>query len=258
MSRGEHELSGFSPERATPLAPAEVHVWEASLDLEPRVVDELARLLSDDERDRARRFRFDVHRSRYVVARGLLRLLLARHAGVAPGALRFHYGGYGKPTLAGPGPAFNVSHSGPVALYALRARGEVGVDVEVAEHARTDLAVATRFFSPGEVKTLFALAPDLRPAAFLTCWTRKEAFIKARGDGLSLALDSFDVTLAPGQAAALTRTAWAPAEIRRWGLADVSDPQGRYIAAVACDGQGWSVVRHRAITVVGNEIQEAS
>src|SRR5438874_1805737 len=112
----------------------------------------------------------------------------------------------GKPRLALPGPRFNVSHSGPVALYAFSWNGEVGVDVELDRPELARERIAERFFSPAEVATLRGLPAELQPHAFLTCWTRKEAYIKARGEGLSLPLDRFDVSLHPDEPAALLRT----------------------------------------------------
>ena len=201
----------------------EVHVWRARLDRAHGDVERLAALLSADERDRAARFKFERDRGRYVVGRGLLRTLLASYVGCSPASLEFEYGEFSKPRLAGPGPAFNLSHSGPVALYAVCDQGELGIDVEVEDADYSREAIAERFFSPAEVEVLRSLPRDQQPRAFLTCWTRKEAFIKARGDGLSLALDSFDVTLDPSVAPAVLRTAWAPAEPSRWQLHDLSD-----------------------------------
>jgi 4'-phosphopantetheinyl transferase len=240
---------------ALPLGLAQVHVYEASLDQAPASIDDLRRLLAPEERERADRFRFDLHRSRFIAGRGILRLLLAPHAGCAPSALRFAHGEHGKPRLAGGEPAFNLSHSGPVALFALAATGELGIDVELPDRELADVRLAERFFSASEVAALMSLPRELRRTAFLHCWTRKEAFIKARGDGLSLALDSFDVTLMPGQPAALTRTAWSDAEHKQWGIMDLSDPKGRFIAAVARQAQDWQLVRHRVAQIVGNELR---
>ena len=176
----------------------EVHVWRARLDRAPGDVERLAALLSADELDRAARFKFERDRGRYVVGRGLLRTLLARYVGWSPSALEFEYGEFSKPRLAGPGPAFNLSRTWDwVALYAVCDEGELGIDVELDEADYSREAIAERFFSPAEVEVLRSLPRDQQSRAFLTCWTRKEAFIKARGDGLSLALDSFDVTLDP-------------------------------------------------------------
>ncbi len=243
------------------MPPGELHVWRAGLDADQDVVDRLHGLLADDERERARRFRFDRDRRRYVVGRGTLRLLLGRYLGQAPADVRFAYGEFDKPRLDGPGPWFNLSHSGPIALLAFSADAEVGIDVELDDADFASERIAERFFSPAEVKILRSLPLTLQPRAFLTCWTRKEAFIKARGDGLSLALDSFDVTLAPRQAGAILRTAWSSDEPRQWSLVDLSDPEGGFIAAVASRSKGWRVITRDVAEFVDNEIvldQEAT
>ena len=220
-------------------------MWRAALERPDEVVGRLRRLLSDDERARADRFRFDRDRSRYTVGRSLLRVLLGRYVGIAPEDLRFEYGAYDKPRLASGGPWFNLSHSGPVALYAFTKAAEVGIDVELDNEDFARERIAERFFSPTEVAVLRSLPESLQPRAFLACWTRKEAFIKARGDGLSLPLDSFDVSLAPAAPATLLRTAWSSEEPARWRLQDVSDRNAGYIAALALRCDGLRVVEHQ-------------
>lgn len=222
-----------SLEQDLELPSGEVHVWRADLEPPASTVARLYELLSPDERGRAGRFRFAVHRDRYVVGRGLLRTLLGRYLHRPADTVRLAYGAYDKPELAGGELAFNLSHSGPLALYAFGAAGELGIDVELYDPDIARERVAERFFAPAEVAALRALPPAQQARGFLHCWTRKEAFIKARGDGLSLALDSFEVSLAPDAPAELLRTAFAPAERERWALADLSDPQAGYIAALA-------------------------
>jgi 4'-phosphopantetheinyl transferase len=224
----------------------EVHVWRASLERPEETVARMRRVLAEDERLRADRFRFERDRSRYIVGRALLRGLLGHYLDTAPEDLTFEYGEFDKPTLSG-GPWFNLSHSGSVALYAFSNAGEIGVDVERDDADLTRECIAERFFSPAEVSVLRSLPPGDQPRAFLACWTRKEAFIKARGDGLSLALDSFDVTLAPDAPAALLRTAWCSEEPGRWHMQDLSNHQAGYIAAVALRGQGWRVVERQIV-----------
>jgi 4'-phosphopantetheinyl transferase len=236
-------------EASTTLLPAdELHVWDAGLEPGTESVRRLRSLLAEDELERADRFRFERDRSRYTVGRGLLRILLGRYLGVDPKEIAFEYGEYGKPKLASashPSLSFNLSHSGALALFAFSASGELGVDVEL-ERAEPDYArLADRYFSRSEAGALRALPARLRPAAFLACWTRKEAFIKARGDGLSLALDSFDVTLVPGQPAAVVRTAWSSQEPTQWSLQDLTDAELGYVAAVAIRQTGWRLVRRR-------------
>jgi 4'-phosphopantetheinyl transferase len=231
-----------------PLSNDEVHVWEASLDRPPEVVGRFRELLSEDELARADRFRFDQHRYRYVVGRGQLRSLLASYLGVRPAELRFEYGEFDKPALPGSGIEFNLAHSGDVVLYALTRAGEVGIDVELEETRPRDERIAERFFSPAEVAILRSLPSSERPRAFLRCWTRKEAFLKARGDGLQLALDTFDVSLAPGQPVAVMRTEWSRTEPTEWSLSDLSDERAGYVAALAIRIAAPPVITRRTLT----------
>lgn len=215
-----------------------IDVWQASLDRTEPELSALRQVLSDDERDRAARFRFERDRTRYITGRGLLRLLLGAYTGQPARRIAFAYGTFDKPRLAQPGPEFNLSHSGSVALFAFSRALELGIDVELEADDFDRLAIADRFFSPSEVAVLRALPEAAQPRAFLRCWTRKEAFIKARGDGLQLPLDSFDVTL-DDASPALVRTAWSPTEAGHWSLHDLSAPGEGHIAALAvrCSGQ---------------------
>lgn len=230
-----------APLRLT-LQPAEVHVWRAALDLQESAVRRLWQLLTADERARAERFVLPRDRTHFVVARGLLRVLLGRYLRRRPEHLRFCYGPHGKPELAADTDdaawRFNVSHSHGLALYAITLQRAIGVDVEYVRPGFAEERLAERFFSPREVAVLRALPAALQSAAFFACWTRKEAFIKARGNGLSLPLDQFDVAFAPGEAAALLSTAWDPHEAARWSLCDLAPAPG-YVGAVAVAGQAW-------------------
>jgi 4'-phosphopantetheinyl transferase len=180
-----------------------VHLWCASLDLPDLAQQSLAALLSAEERDRARTFRFERDRQRWIARRGLLRRLLGRYLGVDPAELRFVYGPRGKPALAAPAAlAFNLSHSGGLALYGISAASSIrlGVDVELIRSDLAHLPLAKRYFSPAEQSALQVLPRSQQLAAFFRCWTRKEAFVKALGEGLSVPLDSFDVSLSAGEA----------------------------------------------------------
>lgn len=210
------------PAASLALAEDEVHVWRASLKQSPAVVEKFFGTMTPDERDRAGRFHFARDREHFTVARGLLRSLLSRYLGETPDQLRFTYSSYGKPQLSeqfqDAGLCFNVSHSGQVVVYAFTRGREVGVDVE---YHRPDVAgeeIAERYFSVNEVRELFALREELRAEAFFNCWTRKEAYIKAIGEGLSHPLDQFDVSLAPGEPAALLGTRRDPDELSRWTI----------------------------------------
>jgi len=210
-----------SPPASLSLPADEVHVWGLRLD---RPAEPFVELLQPDEVARANRFYFEKDRKHFVVARGFLRLLLGWYLHVDPKRLQFAYGAWGKPSLDGEFREsqlrFNMSHSHGVALYAVTETREIGIDVE---HVRADFAsddIARRFFSPLEVGMLGELPEDDRVAAFFRCWTRKEAYIKATGRGLSQPLDGFDVTLGSGGKVALLRI--EDGEPERWQLVDIA------------------------------------
>jgi 4'-phosphopantetheinyl transferase len=231
-----------------PDAPAagegEVHVWSAPLDPPEEAVRLYGALLAPDERARAERFRFERDRRRFTVARGVLRSMLGRYLELDPRRVEFLYESHGKPALAGEaagaGLRFNVSHSGEMALYAVSGGRELGVDVEEVRSMEDGLDIAERFFSASEVAAFRALPAELRDDAFFNCWTRKEAFIKAVGEGLSFPLHVFDVSLAPGEPARLLASR-DPDQAERWSLRGLPDPAPGYRAAVVVEGEGWSL-----------------
>ncbi len=220
----------------------EVHVWRAALARPPEEFEALKRSLSEDELRRAERFHFPRDRSSFVVARGTLREILSLYVGVPPGLLRFDYNAFGKPELAGAqGESrvrFNLSHAGGLALYAVAAGRDVGVDIEAVRESVNCEELASSFFSRREVAALLALPACDRRRAFFECWARKEAYIKGRGEGLSLPLDSFDVSLAPGEPAALLAARDERAGAARWSLCELKAGPG-YAAAIAVEGGGW-------------------
>ena len=221
--------------------PDEVHVWRVRLDADASEVARHAAVLTADERARAERFFFDVHRRRFTVARGVLRHVLGRYLGVRPEALRFDYGPQGKPLLrrpAGTALRFNVSHSGALALIAVTAERDLGVDVERVDPERAAVKIAERFFAPEEVAVFRSLPEEQREEGFFNAWTRKEAYMKATGRGLTLGLDRFVVTLRPGEEARLVSTAWHPPDAARWTMRAL-DPGPGYAAALAVEGDGW-------------------
>jgi 4'-phosphopantetheinyl transferase len=225
-----------------PIADADVHVWVIALDGPAARPALLLTVLGADERERAGRFVFPRDRDRFVVAHAALRAILGEYLGVPPSAIRLETTARGKPLLAPPhdgtGLRFNLSHSAALALCAVtRGRG-VGVDVEAVRPDFAGEDIARRFFSPAEVAALAAVAPGERALAFFRCWTRKEAYIKARGEGLALSLASFDVTLGPDEPPALLATRDDPAEASRWALVELGLPPG-YVGALAVEGRGW-------------------
>jgi 4'-phosphopantetheinyl transferase len=206
------------------------------LDVGTEAVHASAALLSDAERQRATRIRADRDRRRFIVARARLRQLLAAGLGVQPESVEFVYGTHGKPALAprfaDSNLRFNVSHCDDVAVYALSSGREIGVDVEAVCWIPDADDIVARFFSRHETKTFRALDPVDKPLGFFNCWTRKEAFIKALGDGLSYPLDRFDVSLAPGQPAKILRVENRPGDECGWTM-DSFSPAPGFVAAVA-------------------------
>ena len=240
------EPCDFAPRPATaPARPAagEVHLWAIPLDPPPARVAAARRRLADDERARADRFRFDRHRRRFTIGRAALRELLAGYLRCAPEAVRFTYGEKGKPSLAPPaervgGPLrFNLSNSHELALAAVAVGVEVGVDVERLRPMPDGLRIAERYFSAAERAALAALPEDERDAAFFNGWTRKEAYLKAIGDGLTVPLDRFDVTLAPGAPARILALAGDAAAAARWSLLHLR-PAAGYVGALALPEPG--------------------
>lgn len=244
-------MHGARPEPPWPVGPAapvlpddRVHVWSADLTCPPSALPALLAVLSPDERARADRFRFERDRRRFVVGRATLRAVLAAYLGVESEALGFRYGAAGKPLLGAPANAatlqFSVSHAGDLALYAVTSARAVGVDVERVRCLPDHDRIAARFFSAPERSALRSRPPEVQQVAFFNCWTRKEACLKAWGDGLSFPLDAFAVTLAPGDAA---RVLWIRGGVRqasRWHLRHLIPFPG-HVAALAVEGGGWDL-----------------
>lgn len=215
----------------------EVHIWRASQNVEPAALSRLHSLLDSAEKARAERFVFQRDRDRFIVARGILRELLAGYAGSQPTAIEFQYGPQGKPALrtGDSSPAricFNVSHSHGLMVCAFAVKRQLGIDIELIRSDFGGDEIAQRYFSGAEVAELNSLAPEARAEAFFLCWTRKEAYIKARGEGLQLPLGSFSVSLTPG----------SPEELRaedstRWELRSF-EPAAGYAGAVVVEGKG--------------------
>ncbi|MFY9345933.1 MAG: 4'-phosphopantetheinyl transferase superfamily protein [Planctomycetota bacterium] len=214
-----------SPGRMT-LAPGELHVWAVPLHGDP---EPWGKLLSAPEQQRLQRFHFADHRRRYQIGHGALRTILGGYLDTDAGAIEFLQGPKGKPYLAAAGPFFNLSHSGKLALIGI-ASVELGIDVEKVRHLESLTAIAQKHFSPTEYAALDALTGPARELAFYRCWTRKEAYIKALGEGLSMPLDTFDVTLT--EAPRLLACRDGRSDPAAWALLDVS-PAPDYVAAAA-------------------------
>ena len=244
MAATDFDAPWFSPPEHLSLSSNAVHVWRANLDQSPSQIALFQNNLDDDERSRADRFYFSRDRERFIVARGILRAILGRYSNRAPHSLSFRYSTHGKPALVPESDPdairFNLSHSHGKALYAVSRGREIGVDLEFIRGDLEAEQIAERFFSHSENETLRALPLSLRRYAFFLCWTRKEAYIKARGEGLSLPLDQFDVSLTPGEPAALLSAQSDSDEALRWSLRNLTPASG-YAAALATRGRDWSL-----------------
>jgi len=228
-----------SPPDDLELKAAEVHVWRARLDASPAATSNFHELLSNDERERAARFHFDEHRRRFTAARGILRTLLGRYLESNPHDLRFEYSDHGKPFLVGTHTRdlrFNLSHSHEVALFGFTIGRDIGIDVEQIRPDRSTPEIAERFFSRREVEALFALPREQQTGGFFRCWTRKEAYIKAKGKGMSIPLDSFAVSLSPEEPASLLWVRDCAEEPARWILREPQAGSG-FAACLAADDQ---------------------
>jgi 4'-phosphopantetheinyl transferase len=227
----------------------EVHVWTASRDAPDEAIEAFRRLLNDDERRRADRFAFAHDRTRFAVSRGVLRVILGRYLDRAPESLGFVVNVHGKPALdaksnVDPPIRFNLAHSGPWVVYAVTMAREIGVDIERIRPEFGGFAIAERYFAPGEIATLRGLPEDARSLAFFHGWTRKEAYIKAKGKGLALPLDEFEVAIDPSQPAGLLATLPDPKEASRWSLVEIPAEPG-FVAALCVEGKGWTLTQRR-------------
>lgn len=233
-----------TPSEEMSLGADEVHVWKVHLNREVARIPLFQKLLEPEEVDRARRFYFERDRQHWIVAHGLLRILLGRYLQTDPRLLRFDLNAYGKPALAFPAQSpllqFNLSHSADLALYAFSWQQHIGVDVEYMRTTIDYDGIAQYSFSPTEQAALLSLPPTEKHEAFYRCWTRKEAYIKARGMGLSLPLDLFDVSLLPGEPAALLHSREDPQEAQRWSMRELA-PAPDYAGALMVEGADWQL-----------------
>jgi len=230
------------------LASDEVHCWCVNLDVPPETTARLYANLTADERNRGARFRFQRDRQRFVVAHGVLRDLLGRYLETPPGRIRFVYNASDKPDLGpefGGRVKFNLSHSFSLALIAVAARSDCGVDVEQIRADFDYAEIARRFFSDTEVNQLSALPEPLYAEAFLSCWTKKEAYLKARGRGLAIPLNSFSVPLEADQESAPVSLPIPPrdtVQTPRWSAYTLRPAPG-YLGALVVEGDGWRLGR---------------
>jgi 4'-phosphopantetheinyl transferase len=237
-----------SPSLESGVTASDVHVWWTWLDFyDDHIVDDLAELLAAGERARASRFKFARDRRQFVVSHAMLRLILACQLSTKPENIKFERETYGKPRLARQPDAacveFNLSHSRNMAVVAVADR-PVGVDVERMDPEINADHVAIVAFSEAERVSLLTLAPEWRLWGFFSCWTRKEAYLKARGDGLLVPLSTFDVSLAPTAPVALLANRLDPDDVERWWLAAFQPAEG-FVGAVAVQGAPCRLVVRR-------------
>jgi 4'-phosphopantetheinyl transferase len=227
------------PPRELTLGKNEIHVWRAFLHAEEDAHGQLEATLSADERARAARFRFDSDRKHFIAARGILRSLLGRYLHERPGEIQFCYGPQGKPALrwqdSNPPVHFNLSHSHDLVLLAFSDTREVGIDLERLRPHFAAEEIAERFFAPPEVAEFRALPAELRVEGFFLCWTRKEAYIKAKSGGLQIPLDSFRVSLTPGQPERLQSE-----DCSRWSIRSF-EPTPGFVSTLVVEGKQWQL-----------------
>lgn len=210
-----------------------VHIWTLRTIASDSRTAELEQLLAEDERARAARFRFEHLRRSFMLTRGVLRCLLGRYLQCRPDSIGFNYGSKGKPSVdSAAGLMFNTTHSGGLAAFAFTLGCEIGLDLEHVRPIKDAQSIANHFFCPEEAAEIMSLSPSERDAGFFRCWTRKEAYIKAIGDGLSAPLDDFRVTLQLNEPPRFIHLARNAEAAQAWTLHDLS-LESTYAAALA-------------------------
>lgn len=229
-------MDSLRPADSFRLLNKQVHVWFMRTHCAAEDIARFRSVLSPSELERAARFRFATLHDSSIVTRGALRVLLGRYLNIPPDSTQFQYGGNEKPALwPEKSIRFNISHSTDLAVFAFTLDCEIGVDVELIRPIADMTSIAERFFCREESAELLSLPDHKRQRAFFLCWTRKEAYIKALGNGLSEPLDTFRVTVDPDIPAAFIHVAHDPSLARRWTLQDLPVAPD-YAAAVAYRG----------------------
>ena len=218
------------------LSGEDAHIWRADLEVDEYIQTSFLKLLSPDEKNRAQKFRFAKDSRNFIVARGILRSLIGKYLEINPAEISFQYNKFGKPGIAyNNSLQFNISHSKNIALFAFTKRFNIGIDVEFVNPNIEVKDIASNFFSTNEITNLLALPDKDQALGFFNCWTRKEAFIKAVGEGLSFPLDKFEVSLEPGKPAKLLATHWEPEAVSKWSIYSMS-PGANLVGSLAIEG----------------------
>ncbi len=241
MHSGEFIRSEWStaPDALT-LRKSEIHVWCCSLSQSQYIINSLTETLSEDEVKRAGRFHFENGRLNFIVARGVMRMIIARYLQSDPKDIRFRYGRQGNPALAEEMDStlcFNVSHSRNIVLYAFAYNSKIGVDIEHISSDRTFQGIAERFFSRGEVSAIYSLPENKQRDAFFKLWTCKEAYLKAIGTGLSFGLDKVEIDITSGTDVVLASINGDTDEAAAWTVQTLNVASG-YAAALVVDRHG--------------------
>ncbi len=232
-------MSWTTPPDKISLPERTVDIWRIPLQANDESIKMCRARLSPDEIVRANRFLKEIHRQRYILGRGKLRQLLARYREADPAELRFRYSDHGKPDLTESGDGrrlrFNLSHSADMAVAAVVWDNEIGIDIEFMRSNVDFLKLANRFFAKSEAEAMRETPTGQRKEMFFRIWTRKEAYIKAHGEGLSLPLDEFEVSTGADEPPALLQTHFDPEDKNRWSLAAIEIKDG-YQCTLACEG----------------------
>jgi 4'-phosphopantetheinyl transferase len=243
-------MNEMFPSESSEIGEGEVYLWFGSYNDMHVDFQRMHRLLSETERIRSEKYHFQNDRHRFILRRGMLRTMIGHYLSADPKEIRFGTNQYGKPFIENQDHEgsleFNQSYSEEMVVYTFSHNRRVGIDIEYMKPIKDMNAIVESNFSPHEKAEFNALPANQRLEAFYRCWTEKEAFLKALGDGLSRRLDQFDVSMMPGAPAALKRTVWDQEEAGRWSLASIHFVSG-YAAALAVEGPG-RVLRYRQLT----------
>ena len=218
----------------------EIHIWNATLIRDESVIENVSKTISKKEQNKAARFHFGEDQERFILSHGFLRIIISSYLNQEPDNFQFSFSKYGKPSLKNNQGdeilSFNISHSADKAIFAITRNRMIGIDIERIVEGFPCEEIAERFFSPKENEELLKIEPgNLRELAFFTTWTRKEAYIKALGDGLSMPLDQFDVSVSPHEPAKLIANRRDPKEVSRWTLMDLKTSPG-FVSTLAAQG----------------------